>query len=110
MLCYEGDNFIERVDEHLDNIRYTFNVSALVNITHAPTCANNCRLVMLAPFVVQSDAGKATRAVSKTMENLDKCGIEVAGCRHGFVLKDLNMFCGEMQVISMLLFYECQYV
>ena len=27
---------------------------------------------------------KAAKAASKTMNNLDECGIEVAGCRHGF--------------------------
>ena len=36
------------------------------------------------------------KAVSKTMGNLDECGMEVAGCRHGFGLKGLNMFRGEM--------------
>ena len=39
---------------------------------------------------------KAAKAVSKTMGNLDECGMEVAGCRHSFGLKGLNMFRGEM--------------
>lgn len=39
---------------------------------------------------------KAAKAISKTMGNLDECGMEVAGCRHGFGLKALNMFRGEM--------------
>jgi len=39
---------------------------------------------------------KAAKAVSRTMNSLDECGLEVAGCRHGFGLKALNMFRGEM--------------
>ena len=41
------------------------------------------------------------------MGNLDECGMEVASCRHGFGLKGLNMFRGEMYIVFN--FYELQY-
>lgn len=45
---------------------------------------------------------KAAKAVSKSLANLDKSGLEVAGCRHAVGQKAVNTFRGEL-----LVYKEC---
>ena len=73
----------------------------------ASVLKKNVIVILFGLFFMQIQAGnflcgttrwKAAKAISKTMSNLDECGLEVAGCRHAFGLKAVNMFRGEMYV------------
>ena len=44
------------------------------------------------------------------MTSLDECGLEVAGCRHAFGLKALNMFRGEMWVLCNYIYIAHTYI
>ncbi|XP_046895477.1 uncharacterized protein LOC124480338 [Hypomesus transpacificus] len=66
---------------------------------------------------VKSTAGKAmcgdtqwnaARETSKRANNLDEEGVEFAVCRHGFLLKGLNMYRGEIFAYPMFLQKEFQ--
>ncbi|KAF6737168.1 hypothetical protein FQA47_022143 [Oryzias melastigma] len=67
--------------------------------------------------VVKSTGGKAScgnsqwsaaRETSKQANKLDEEGVEIAVCRHGFLLKGLNMFRGEIFAYPMFLQKEFQ--
>lgn len=50
----------------------------------------------------------AARATSKKQACIDEEGLEVAVCRHGFLLKALNMFRGEIYAYPLYLQHSLQ--